>query len=54
MAATDPSPGLTDTDLLIDAARGLSQATQYLSQRQAAGTLQISIISAMGCCCRMP
>lgn len=47
MATTDPAPGLTDTDILIDAARGQSQAIQYISQRQSSGVLRISMISAM-------
>jgi predicted nucleic acid-binding protein len=47
MAAANPSPGLTDTDILIDGSRRLPQAVQYLAEQQSAGALSISIVSAM-------
>ncbi len=47
MATANLSSGLTDTDILIDGARKRSQAVQYLADQQAAGALQISIVSAM-------
>jgi predicted nucleic acid-binding protein len=37
---------LTDTDILIDAACGLPQASAFLAQQQPAG-VRISVISAM-------
>ena len=47
MAATTWAPGLTDTDILIDAARGLPEAGRFLAEQQAGGSVQISIVSAM-------
>lgn len=47
MAAANQPPGLTDTDILIDAARRLPQTVQYVSDQQAGGALQISVVSAM-------
>ena len=46
MAAAGPLGGLTDTDILIDAARGLAVARAFLAQQRSAG-IQVSIISAM-------
>jgi predicted nucleic acid-binding protein len=40
-------PGLTDTDILIDASRGVPAAVTYVSAEIAAGNLVISIVSAM-------
>jgi predicted nucleic acid-binding protein len=45
-AAGNPS-GLIDTNVLIDAARGLVAASAFLLAQQAAGAIRISVISAM-------
>lgn len=47
MAEASHASGLTDTDILIDGARGVSHAVNYLTQRQRDGLLQISIVTAM-------
>ena len=47
MAATTGAGGLTDTDVLIDAARGLAEAISLLDSHQAASGIHVSIISAM-------
>jgi len=39
--------GLVDTDILIDASRGLVQAGRFLNEMRAAEAITISIISAM-------
>lgn len=44
--AAHQSGGLTDTDILIDATRGLPSASAFLAQQHAVG-VRISIISAM-------
>jgi predicted nucleic acid-binding protein len=47
LASAPHAAGLIDTDILIDAARGVQEAKAFLaSQRQAYGA-QISIVSAM-------
>jgi predicted nucleic acid-binding protein len=47
MAAPSQPSGLTDTDILIDAERGVSDAIAFLAAQNAAGGVQVSIISAM-------
>lgn len=47
MAATSGAPGLTDTDILIDAARGRAAAVTFLVEQRAAGGIRVSVISAM-------
>jgi len=47
MATAHTMSGLTDTDILIDAARKLPQAIEFLTDQQEKDVLQISIISAM-------
>lgn len=47
MAAAAFPPGLIDTDILIDAERGLVDAIGFLVAQQAQGQIQISAISAM-------
>jgi len=47
VASPTPEPGLIDTDLLIDAARGLPAGVRFLQAQQASSGIQISIISAM-------
>ncbi len=39
--------GLIDTDVLVDSARGVAEAKQFLTERYAADAVRISIISAM-------
>jgi predicted nucleic acid-binding protein len=46
-AAANPSRGLTDTDILVDALRAVAAGRQFLAQQQATSEVQISIISAM-------
>jgi predicted nucleic acid-binding protein len=46
VAAANLPRGLTDTGILIDAARGLEAARAFLAQQQAVG-LRSSIITAM-------
>lgn len=46
MATASGAAGLTDTDILIDAARGVADAVAFLAAQQAAG-VHVSIISAM-------
>lgn len=46
MAAAASRGGLTDTDILIDATRGLAVARTFLAQQRSVG-IRISIISAM-------
>ena len=45
-AAANPSRGLTDTDILVDALRAVAAGRQFLAQQQATSEVQ-SIISAM-------
>jgi predicted nucleic acid-binding protein len=47
VAATTETPGLTDTDILIDAARGLADAGEFLTAQRVVKGIHISIISAM-------
>jgi len=47
MAAANGTAGLTDTDILIDAARGIADAVAFLAAQQVAGGTHVSIISAM-------
>jgi predicted nucleic acid-binding protein len=47
MAAAGSATGLIDTNVLIDASRGLAAATAFLAAQQAAGGIRISVISAM-------
>lgn len=47
MAAAAGPSGLTDTDILIDAAHGLADAVSFLTAQQAAGGIHISAISVM-------
>lgn len=47
MAAASGTAGLTDTDILIDAARGLSDAVVFLDAQRAGGGISIGIITSM-------
>ena len=47
MAAATGAVGLTDTDILIDAARGVAGAVAFMIAQQASTGVCISIISAM-------
>lgn len=47
MAAPGTPPGLIDTDILIDAERGVRDAIQFLAAQQAAAGVRVSIVSAM-------
>ena len=47
MAPASGAAGLTDTDILIDAARGLPDAIAFLSAQRAGAGISISIISSM-------
>lgn len=47
MAAASSAAGLTDTDILIDAARGLPDALVFLNAQRAGAGISISIISSM-------
>ena len=47
MATASSAAGLTDTDILIDAARGLPDAIAFLSSQRAGAGISISIISSM-------
>lgn len=47
MAAAGGAAGLIDTDILIDAARGLADGTAFLAAQRSASGVQISILSAM-------
>jgi len=47
VAPTGQTPGLIDTDVLIDAARNHADAVQFLVARHAANDARISVISAM-------
>ena len=39
--------GLIDTDILIDALKGVERSKRFLFERQIQGTIQISVITAM-------
>jgi predicted nucleic acid-binding protein len=47
MAEANISAGLIDTDILIDALRGISDGVEFLANQHASSGVQISIISAM-------
>lgn len=47
MVAATPSAGLIDTDILIDAARGVQAASLFLNDQQLASGVRLSLISAM-------
>jgi predicted nucleic acid-binding protein len=47
VAAASGAPGLTDTDILIDAARRLPAAIAFLSAQRLGAGISISIISSM-------
>jgi predicted nucleic acid-binding protein len=47
VAAASGAAGLTDTDILIDAARGIPDAVAILSAQRAGAGISISIISSM-------
>ncbi len=47
MATAPFPPGLTDTDILIDALRNMSIAVNFLADQQAQGGIRLSIVSAM-------
>lgn len=47
MATAGPSPGLIDTDIVIDALRGFADAGVFLTAQRASAGVQVSIISAM-------
>ena len=46
MASSNGEAGLTDSDILIDASRGLGEAIEFLTSQRSAGS-RISIVSAM-------
>ena len=47
MAATTGAAGLTDTDILVDASRGVADAARFLTVQRAARGVHVSIVSAM-------
>jgi len=47
VASANPTAGLTDTDILIDAFHNVPQALAFLAGQQGAGGVAMSIISAM-------
>jgi predicted nucleic acid-binding protein len=47
MAAPPETPGLTDTDILIDATRGVPGAIAFLESLRRADGINISVVSAM-------
>ena len=47
MAATSVSPGLIDTNILIDALKNVPAATVFLQAQQSAGQAHVSIIAVM-------
>jgi predicted nucleic acid-binding protein len=47
VATASGTSGLIDTDILIDAARGLAVAVTFLAAQQTAGGVRMSIISSM-------
>ena len=47
MATAGRAAGLTDTDILIDATRGMEDAVAFLTAQQVGTGVHVSIISAM-------
>jgi predicted nucleic acid-binding protein len=47
VAGTADAPGLIDTDILIDASRPVPVAITYVAEAIAAGTLEVSVVTAM-------
>ena len=47
MAEANQSIGLVDTDILIDAARGVQDAKAFLNAQRACGGICVSVVSAM-------
>lgn len=47
MARASDAPGLIDTDIIIDAQRGMPSAVAFLTAQRTASGVHISIISAM-------
>ena len=47
MAAATVAPGLIDTNIFVDDARGIADATAFLRGRVAANDLRMSVITAM-------
>ena len=47
MAAASHAPGLTDSDILIDAERGVADAVAFTLAQQALAAIQISAVTAM-------
>ena len=47
VAATIEAAGLIDTDIVIDAARGIAEAIAFLAAQRTAAGLNVSIVSAM-------
>ncbi|OPX22989.1 MAG: type II toxin-antitoxin system VapC family toxin [Candidatus Latescibacterota bacterium] len=47
MATASNAAGLTDTDILIDATRGVEDAVAFLTAQQVGAGVHVSIISAM-------
>src|SRR6266511_3542097 len=47
MAAATHAAGLTDTDILVDASRGVPAAVTYVANEIASGHLTVSIVTAM-------
>ncbi len=47
MAAAGNAPGLTDSDILIDAARGFQAAVDFLAEQRARAEVRICVVSAM-------
>jgi predicted nucleic acid-binding protein len=47
VASATGAAGLIDTDILIDAARGVTSAVLFINNQRAASGINISIISAM-------
>jgi predicted nucleic acid-binding protein len=47
MAGTGGTPGLIDTDIVVDAARQVREATAFLGLQRAMGGIRVSTITAM-------
>jgi len=47
MAAATHAAGLTDTDILVDASRGVPTAVTFVANEIASGNLTVSIVTAM-------
>jgi predicted nucleic acid-binding protein len=47
VAAATVAPGLIDTNIFVDDARGVADATAFLRSRVAANDLRLSVITAM-------